>query len=581
VTCSNGPGAGKARSVDRARVWPHFDDAWILHQDDDILVVDKPDGVPTQSADPERPDDLIARLRAVRGADVYFGVHQRLDRDTSGVIVLTRRKEANGRLGEQFEGRSIEKRYLAAVEGWPRGGDRAVLRDHLLPGDAGRMQVVPARTRGAQEAITRVRVVSREGNRALLELVLETGRTHQARVQLAHARAPIAGDSLYGGARAPRLLLHAQSLAFVHPSTGARVRYEAPAPLEIQEWLRGGDPGESIYDDEGALDRALARAMRRRYGLGHATEGERATTCFRVVNEAGDALPKLAVDLYGDHLVAQLYAGDLWDDPARRSRVLDRLDALGADGVYLKVRPKQANTLVDTRRDDFAPGTPVRGSAAVDPLVVREEGTALVVRLGDGLSTGLFLDQRMNRRRVRELAGGASVVNLFAYTCAFSAVAARGGAWRTISVDASVTALERGRDNLRAAGVLDAAEHLFVAEDVFAWLAAAARRRERHDLVILDPPSYSSTKKRRFVAETDYADLAAAALAIVRPGGKLLACVNHRGISPAKFRRAVFDAGRKAKVELAQVKDLPTPGDFPLPPGESSHLKSVLATLAR
>jgi 23S rRNA (cytosine1962-C5)-methyltransferase len=567
--------------MDRARVWPHFDDAWILYQDDDLLVVDKPDGIPTQSADPERPDDLIARLRAVRGAGAYFGIHQRLDRDTSGAIVLTRRKEANARLGEQFERRAIEKRYLAAVEGWPRGRDRTVLRDHLLAGDGGRMQVVPPRTRGAQEAITQVRVLSRQGDRALLELVLETGRTHQARVQLAHAKSPIAGDPLYGGPRAPRLLLHAQSLSFAHPSSGARVRCEAPAPPEIEEWIHGGDPGEAIYDHDAALDRALARAMRRRYGLGHADEGERATTCFRVVNEAADALPKLAVDVYGGHLVAQLYAGDLWDDPARRSRVLDRLFALGVDGVYLKVRPKQANTLVDTRRDDLAPVAPVRGTAAEDPRVVREEGVELVVRLGDGLSTGLFLDQRVNRRRVREIAGGASVVNLFAYTCAFSAVAARGGAWRTISVDASATALERGRDNLRAAGVLDAAEHVFVAEDAFAWLAAAARRRERHDLVILDPPSYSTTRKRRFVAETDYADLAALALAIVRPGGKLLACVNHRGISPAKFRRAIFDAGRKAKVELSQVKDLPTPGDFPAPLGESSHLKSVLVTLTR
>ena len=260
--------------------------------------------------------------------------------------------------------------------------------------------------------------------------------------------------------------------------------------------------------------------------------------------------------------------------------MLDQLFAAGVDGVYLKVRPKQANTLVDTRREDVAPSEPVRGTPAPDPLVVHEEGVELVVRLGDGLSTGLFLDQRANRRRVRELSGGASVVNLFAYTCAFSAAAAMGGAWRTISVDASVAALERGRENLRAAGVLDAAEHLFVAEDAFAWLAAAARRRERHDLVILDPPSYSTTKKRRFVAESDYADLAAAALAILRPGGKLLACVNHRGISPAKFRRAIFDAGRIAKVELAQVKDLPTPNDYPLAAGEASHLKSVLATLS-
>ena len=146
--------------MDRACVWPHFDDAWILREDDDLLVIDKPDGVPTQAADPERPDDLLTRLRAVRGSQTYFGVHQRLDRETSGAIVLTRRKEANASLADQFERRAIEKRYLEAVEGWPRGREQVVLRDALSQGDGVRMQVVPARTKGAQEAITRVRGVT-------------------------------------------------------------------------------------------------------------------------------------------------------------------------------------------------------------------------------------------------------------------------------------------------------------------------------------------------------------------------------------------------------------------------------------
>jgi 23S rRNA (cytosine1962-C5)-methyltransferase len=568
--------------MDRARVWPAFDDAWVIHEDEDLIVLDKPDGVSSQAADPERPDDVLARLREVRGKGAYFGVHQRLDRDTSGVLVLTRRREANGPVAAQFEKRAVEKTYVAAVASWPRGRERAVLRDFLAPGDAGRMQVVESRAKDAQEAVTRVRVLERGGDRTLLELVLETGRTHQARVQLAHARAPIAGDALYGGPPAPRLLLHARSITLAHPATGKRTTWEARVPSEFDSWLKSGDLGEAIYDDDALLRRALDRAVRRRYALGRAFEGDRATTCFRLVNEGGDALPKLAVDLYGDHLVAQLYGDDgPWADLARRERVLDRLFAIGVDGVYLKVRPKQANTLVDTRRDDLAPSAPVRGTASADPLLVHEEGVPLIVRLGDGLSTGLFLDQRANRRRVREMASGMSVVNLFAYTCAFTAAAAAGGASRTISVDASVAALERGRENLRVAGRLDAAEHQFVAEDAFAWLATAARKKERHDLVLLDPPSYSTTKKRRFVAESDYAELAAAALAIVRPGGKLLACVNHRGISPAKFRRAMFDAARAARVELAQVKDLPTPSDYPVAPGETSHLKSVLATVRR
>jgi 23S rRNA (cytosine1962-C5)-methyltransferase len=569
--------------MDLARVWPHFDDAWILHEDDDLLVVDKPDGVPTQAADPERPDDLVTRLRAARGKESYFGVHQRLDRDTSGVLVLTRRKEANASIAGQFEGRRVEKRYLAAVEGWPRGSERAVLKDRLAPGEGGRMEVVGSRAKGAQDAVTRVRVVSRHGPRALLELILETGRTHQARVQLAHAGAPIAGDVLYQGARAPRLLLHARGLKLAHPSGGRTVSYEAPVPAEMDAWLRHGDPGVAIYDDPAALERAIVRAVRRRYGLGHAGEGERATTCFRLINEAGDGLPRLAVDYYAGFLAAQLYddapgEAELWGDAARRERVLDALFAVGVDGVYLKRRPKQANTLVDTRREDLAPRAAVRGASAPDPLVVREEGVAYAVRLGDGLSTGLFLDQRTNRRRVRELAGGARVANLFSYTCAFSVAAAKGGAIETVSVDASLAALERGRENFRVAEAPRESAAVFAAEDAFAWLAAAAKRRERYDLVCLDPPSYSSTKKRRFVAESDYAELAAAALAILRPGGKLLACVNHRGISPAKFRRALFDAGRAAKVELAQVKDLTTPGDFPVAAGETSHLKSVLVT---
>jgi 23S rRNA (cytosine1962-C5)-methyltransferase len=390
-------------------------------------------------------------------------------------------------------------------------------------------------------------------------------------------------------------MLHASRLELAHPRTGKPARFVAPAPPEFDAWLAHGDPGARVYDDAAMLAATLARALERRWGLGRASTGPRATTAFRLVNEDGDALPRLAVDVYGDWLVAQLYDGAspstpkpgpgapdeaLWTDLARRDRLFDALAALGFDGVYLKVRPRQANVLVDTRREDLAPALPVRGAPAPDPLPIVEEGMPLLVRLGDGLSTGLFLDQRANRRRVRELASGASVANLFSYTCGFTVAAALGGAKRTVSVDASVAALERGRENLVQAGVLDAGKHDFVADDAFAWLARAARKGERFDLVILDPPSYSSTKKGRFVADSDYAEVAAQALALLAPAGRLLASTNHRGISPSRFRRMLFDAGRAAGIELAQVKDLPPPLDYPLPPGGDPPMKAVLARRA-
>lgn len=596
-------------SRDRARIWPYFRQEHVLYEDEDVIAVHKPAGVPSQAADPDRPDDLVTRLRAFLAGrdgkrDPYLGTHQRLDRDTSGVILFTKRPEVNAALAKQFEGRTLKKHYLAAVTGWPERMREVTLDDALRKGDGGRMEVIAVqrgrggergggggRERGGgggQRAVTQVRVRTRQDDRALLELRLETGRTHQARVQLAHAGAPIAGDPLYRGALAPRLMLHAAGLELDHPRTGKRLVIRDDAPVDMADWVARGDRGASIYDDRGALDRALALAVERRWGLGHSAlraPEEPRTTAFRLVNEEGDALPGLAVDVYGDHLVAQLYVGGIWEDEARKERVLDALHALGFAGIYLKLRPKQANVLVDTRRDDLAPALPVRGEpTATAEIVVQEEGIPYRVRLGDGLSTGIFLDQRPNRRLVRELAKGGQVLNLFSYTCAFSVAAALGGAARTVSVDASVLALERGRANFEAAGVAlggtgPRAAHSFVAEDAFAWLARAATKNERFDLVIVDPPSYSSTKKRRFVAESDYDDLVALAAKVLSPQGKLVASCNHRGLSRSKLRRFVAAGMKTEGRALAQLKDLPDAPDFPPPLGREPHMKSVLATL--
>jgi 23S rRNA (cytosine1962-C5)-methyltransferase len=603
--------------MDRAHVWPSFRPEHILYEDDDLIAVHKPAGVPSQAANPGRPDDLVTRLRAMFVArdgtrDPYVGVHQRLDRDTSGVVLFTKRPDVNAALARQFEGRTLGKSYLAAVTGWPERAREATLDDLLRKGDGGRMEVVAAPSarfgrggragrgprgpvpaprlsgaHGAQRAVTRVRVRTRSEDRALLELQLETGRTHQARVQLAHAGAPIAGDPLYGGPLASRLMLHAASLELDHPRTGKRLVLRDPPPPDMADWVSRGDRGASVYDEPRALERAIALAVERRWQLGHSATREpesSRTTAFRLINEEGDGLPGLAVDVYGDHLVAQLYVGGIWDDVARRDRVLDALHALGFDSVYLKLRPKQANVLVDTRRDDLAPALPVRGVATPSAEIeVREEGVPYRVRLGDGLSTGIFLDQRPNRRLVRELARGAHVLNLFSYTCGFSVAAALGGAVRTVSVDASVLALERGRSNFEAAGISlggsgPAAAHSFAAEDVFAWLARAATKKERFDIIVVDPPSYSSTKKRRFVAESDYDDLVAMAVKVLAPDGKLVASCNHRGMSRGKLRRFVAQGATREGRELAQLKDLPDAPDFPPPLQRDAHMKSVLAT---
>jgi 23S rRNA (cytosine1962-C5)-methyltransferase len=577
----------------RRALWPDLDRARVVFEDAAMIVVDKPAGVPSQQASAKGDavaDDLVERVRSFLAARdgvpldrVYLGVHQRLDRATSGVVAYTRKKEANRSFAEQFEGRKVDKRYLAVVTGWPASRKQATLRHHLADGEDGRVDVVSPKTRGAQLAVTHVELVEHVGDRALLSLRLETGRTHQARAQLAAAGAPIAGDRWYGDAApAPRLMLHAESITLEHPlEKGRRVTARAEMPRAFSRFMSQGDasPFAGGTIDAPALADALDLARESRFALGRAgtldPHDPACTTAFRLVNEGGDGIPGVALDVYRKHLVVHLY-----DDEALavREPLLDVLDALGFDGVYVKVRPKQANTLVDTRTEALAPKTTVRGRPADDEFPVIEHGLPYLVRLGDGLSTGIFLDQRENRRRVRALSAGKRVLNLFAYTCPFTLTAAAGGATRTVSVDAARNAIERGQRGLEHAG-LSGDHHSFVIDDVFAWVDQAKRRGEVFDLVLLDPPSYSTVGASRFTAEA-YRPLAAKVMPLVAKGGQLLACTNHRKTVRAKLRRLLHEAARDAGRTVAQMKDLPPPADFPPPFGREAHLKSILVKLA-
>lgn len=566
--------------MDRRELWPDFRPEWILHEDRALLAIAKPAGVSSQSADPSWPDDVVTRARRFLAerdgaafGDVRLGVHQRLDRDTSGVLVLARSPAASPSLARQFEGRTVEKRYVAGVRGWPKGEREATLRDRLARDRGGLVRVARGRDAGARAAVTHVRVRERRGDRTLLDVAIETGRTHQIRAQLAHRGAPVAGDRLYDGGHATRLMLHAASIALEHPETGRPARFEAPLPPELDHWLAGEDAAS--ISDRASLDLALAAAAEARWGIARAATAPSATTAFRLVNADGDAVPGVAADVYGDHLVAHLY-GD--DAIANEATILDALDALGFDGIYVKRRPRQANVVVDARASHLAPADPVRGSAAAPEIVILENGLPYLVRLGDGLSTGLFLDQRDNRRRIRELADGARVLNLFAYTCGFTLAAAAGGASRTVSVDASRAALDRGERLLAHAGV--GGDHRFVAADAFEALDSFARAREAFDLVVVDPPTYSTTRASRWTSGGDWRRLAASVMRVVAAGGRVLACSNDRRLASQKLRRLLHEASRDAGRRVVQMKDLPVPSDFPAPASAEPHEKSILLTLA-
>jgi 23S rRNA (cytosine1962-C5)-methyltransferase len=571
----------------RERVFALLRPERVLYEDGALIAIDKPAGVPTQEARAGDEDDLPSRLRRFlelrdgvpgeAGPAPYVGAHQRLDAETSGVVVYTRSREANTPLAAQMEGRTVAKEYVAAVERWQRDGE-ATLRDRIAVDD-GRAVITDARDPLGKDAVSRARVIARgTGGRALLSVRIETGRTHQIRAQLAHAGAPIAGDRAYGGAPAGRLMLHASRIALTHPVDRRAIEIVAPTPRALSSWVEGSGDDHRL-----ALPDAIELAVERRFALGRAALREAApTTAFRLLNDAGDGAPGIAVDVYADWLVLHLY-GEVAGEPSvsgaeqEEHEVADALFALGFAGIYVKRRPRQSNTLDDGERSERAPEQPIRGRPAPAELVVRESGLPFAVRLGDGMSTGLFLDQRENRARVRSIAGGARVLNLFSYTCGFSVAAAAGGAISTVSVDASGAALDRGRMNLELSGAMDRAAHRTVRADVFEWLERAAKRGDQFDLICCDPPTYSSTKRIRWTSGREWRRLAAMCMAVLAPGGTLLATSNDRRMGRGTLRKWLREGATDAGAELAALRDLPAPRDFPPPVGSEPHTKGALA----
>jgi 23S rRNA pseudouridine1911/1915/1917 synthase len=206
----------------------------LVHEDDQLLVIEKPPDLLTIATDNEQDRTayrmVYAYLASKRPPARPLIVH-RLDRQTSGLLVLAKSVAAKRALQQQFAARTVAREYVAVVEGRVTS-DAGTLEDRIVQSNALRVRRASASEEGARVAVTRYRVRDRGAATTLLDVSLGTGRRHQIRVQLAAMGHPVVGDRTYHAKTDPirRLCLHATALGFVHPGTGKPVRYECPAP---------------------------------------------------------------------------------------------------------------------------------------------------------------------------------------------------------------------------------------------------------------------------------------------------------------------------------------------------------------
>jgi 23S rRNA (guanine2445-N2)-methyltransferase / 23S rRNA (guanine2069-N7)-methyltransferase len=273
-------------------------------------------------------------------------------------------------------------------------------------------------------------------------------------------------------------------------------------------------------------------------------------TCYRLYDAD---LPEyaLAVDLYEGWLHVQEYAAPSTIDPAlAAARLRDALAAIAdvldvpSDRVVLKVRRRQKGAAQYTRQ-----------ASEGQFQLVHEGGLQFWVNLQDYLDTGLFLDHRPTRGMIRELAADRRFLNLFAYTGTASVYAAAGGAAATTTVDMSAVYLDWARRNLRVNGFAEGGRHAFAQADCLGWLDTP--RRERFDLIFLDPPTFSNSKRmgaRTFDVQRDHGWLLRAALKLLSPAGVLLFSTN--------FRHFTLDRACLSGVDVQDVSAATVPLDF-------------------
>ncbi|KXK28353.1 MAG: methyltransferase [Candidatus Brocadia sinica] len=259
-----------------------------------------------------------------------------------------------------------------------------------------------------------------------------------------------------------------------------------------------------------------AWSLRRKY-INHTT-----TNAYRLVNSYGDTLPEVTIDIYGKNILVQYFQP--YEERAK-------------NGIYHALKetttPENITAKIRLKGEDIKTYS-VYGTEIPKDFLALENGIKFDISFHEGGGTGLFLDQRDNRRKVQSLAKGKEVLNCFCYTSSFSVYASLGGAARTVNVDLSRKAIEWSKKNF-ILNQIDVNNHEFIMGDVWDWIRRFQKKGRTFDMIIIDPPSFSTGKTTIFAVEKDFPKLIGQGLGLLREDGILVFSTNIAKMNFSKF----------------------------------------------
>jgi len=484
---------------------------------DDFIVVNKGFGFRTHRVS-DGQFGLVEYLSEKLQKELWV-VH-RLDKETSGLILFAKNKNAAQKLSSLFENHDIHKIYLLltdknmtstefSVEGHIDKEDNKFILKPELPSNSK----------------TDFRLVKKLGSFFLWEARPESGKPHQIRLHAEKAGIPILGDQEHGGSPFFRLCLHAEKLSFNYESQRFEIQSETPSLFQANP--------ESNYQT------FLQACLEKRTSFYQIPEKE----SFRLVHLESE---RIRADRFGNHLWIYDYTDSGLNDSEKTSirefaksndlrpiirHMLDR----GAGVGGLEKKTLEANTPDEN-------------------WIAEEEKINYVLKTNSGFSPGLFLDQRENRLWVRENSKNKNVLNLFSYTCGFSVAAALSEAAKVTTVDVSAKFLNWGRENF-AANKLNDKAHEFFAQDCLLFLKGSVKRKRQWDLIICDPPTFGRSKDSVWKIERDLPDLAELMLQCTSKGGKILFTCNYEKMNRDELLK-LFSQKIRGQFKAARLPQL-------------------------
>lgn len=445
-----------------------------------FIFGNKPYGVTTHASDPSLPgyQEWLAHTLQKK-----LFVSHRLDKETTGAIIFSTTSTAAAQLTEEFSNTRVKKEYLFITDKTPP--QKKWTNSNPITNEKSQKSLA---------AETHFEVLNEHSGFFTLRAEPQTGRTHQIRIHAANSGIPLLGDSKYGGTRFAHFFLHCERISIpalqIEHSALPPIVFSQPAllrqPLLVQ-WLMSVDRRQRLY--------------------------ENLSSCaYRWIHEEDTPL---RLDILG----AKGCAG-WWRDTPPTANELKTLEEFFA---LMKLSEWRLMHYSGQRLQD----KPIVDLIYTSSWTGRENDLQLEFRKESGLSCGLFLDQRDNRAWTWAQAKQKNVLNLFAYTGAFSVAAALGGASKVTTVDLSKNYVEWSKTNF-SLNQLNIEDHGFYAMDSMEYLKYAAKKQLQFDLVICDPPSFSRDKKGNvFRIERDFAELLKAICKTLSTNGIVLFSTNY------------------------------------------------------